>query len=165
MTSLYITCTKNFNIFTLTLTPGGFAIALHVLRTGELKIQTFLEIKRSFPFFDPLLLLLLPFTLYFFILIFLCCCSRLLFLCIAKITYILLCFCMPQLHIQLCTGTPQNIYSEASLIRTHVWEPIMIIYRESDSFIRIFISGYSFIRTVDLGTGVQISEGPLHSVT
>ena len=24
------------------------------------------------------------------------------------------------------------IYSEASLIRTHVWEPIMIIYRESD---------------------------------
>ena len=37
MTSLHITCTKNFNIFTLM--PGILQIALHVLWTGELKIK------------------------------------------------------------------------------------------------------------------------------
>ena len=53
-------------------------------------------------------------------------------------------------------------YSEASLIniQTHVWEPIMIIYWESDSFIRIFSIYYPDSK---LGNwGIQIREGLLY---
>ena len=50
------------------------------------------------------------------------------------------------------------MYSEASLIRTHVWEQIIIVYIESDSLIRRV--SYTDSR---LGNGgVRISKGSLY---
>ena len=51
-------------------------------------------------------------------------------------------------------------YSEVLLIRTHVWEPIIIIYRGSDSLIRII----SYPDSQLVNEGVRISEGPLYWV-
>ena len=53
------------------------------------------------------------------------------------------------------------LYGSTSPIRTHVWEPIMIIhvYRESDSFIRIF----SYLDSQLGNVGVWISKGSLYT--
>ena len=57
--------------------------------------------------------------------------------------------------IQWSLTDPDPTYTDYSLIRTHVWEPIMIIYRENGSFIQKFSHPDSQIGN----RGVRISEG------
>ena len=61
-------------------------------------------------------------------------------------------------HIQWSITYPNPTYPDYSLIRSYVWEPILIIYRESDSFMRIF----SYLDSQLWNGGVWTSEGPLY---